>query len=61
MIFRRDKNIGWTLNPDKKLFMERPLNEKEMEQATKKMIDSRNEKILGTEKINGFSCTKIGS
>ena len=58
MIFRRDKNIGWTLNPDKKLFMERPLNEKEMEQATKKMIDSRNEKILGTEKINGFSCTK---
>jgi len=58
MIFRKDKNIGWTLNPDKKLFMERPLNEKEMEQATKKMIDSRNEKVLGTEKINGFSCTK---
>ncbi len=58
MIFRRDKNIGWTLNPDKKLFMERPLNEKEMEQATKKMIDSRNEKVLGTENVNGFKCTK---
>ena len=58
LIFRRDKNIEWTLNPEKKLYMERPLNEKEMEQATKKMIDSRNEKVLGTEKINGFTCTK---
>ncbi len=35
MIFRRDKNIGWTLNPEKKLYMERPFNEKEMEQAIK--------------------------
>ena len=58
MIFRRDKNMSWTLNPDKKLYMERPLNEKEMEQATRKMINSRNEKVLGTEKINGFKCTK---
>jgi hypothetical protein len=58
MIFRRDKNLGWTLNPDKKLYMERPLNEKEMEQATKKFIDSRSEKVLGTEKVNGFKCTK---
>jgi hypothetical protein len=58
MIFRRDKNVGWTLNPEKKLFMERPYNEKEMEQATKKFIDSRNEKVLGTENVNGFKCTK---
>jgi len=58
MIFRRDKNIGWTLNPEKKLYMESPLNEKEMEQATKKIIDSRNEKVLETENVNGFKCTK---
>jgi len=58
MIFRRDKNIGWTLNQEKKLYMERPFNEKEMEQATKKIIDSRNEKVLGTENVNGFECTK---
>jgi hypothetical protein len=58
MIFRRDKNIGWTLNPEKKLYMEKPFNEKEMEQATKKIIDSRNEKVLGTENVNGFKCTK---
>lgn len=58
MIFRRDKNIGWTLNPEEKLYMEKALNEKEMEQATKKIIDSRNEKVLGTETVNGFKCTK---
>lgn len=58
MIFRRDKNIGWTLNPEKKLYMEKPFNEKEMEQASKKFIDSRNEKVLGTENVNGFKCTK---
>jgi len=58
MIFRRDKNVGWTLNPEKKLYMERPFNEKEMEQATKTIIDSRNEKVLGTENVNGFKCTK---
>jgi hypothetical protein len=58
MIFRRDKNIGWTVNPEKKLYMERPLNEKEMEQATKKFIDSKNERVLGTENVNGFKCTK---
>ena len=58
IIFRKDKNVGWTLNPEKKLYMERPFNEKEMEQATKKIIDSRNEKVLGTENVNGFKCTK---
>ena len=58
IIFRRDKNIGWTLNPEKKLYLERPFNEKEMEQATKKIINSRNEKVLGTETVNGFKCTK---
>ncbi len=58
LIFRRDKNIGWTLNPEKKLYVEKPFNEKEMEQATKNIIDSRNEKVLGTENVNGFKCTK---
>ena len=58
IIFRRDKNIGWTLNPEKKLYLEKPFNEKDMEQATKNIIDSRNEKVLGTENVNGFKCTK---
>ena len=57
-IFYFGRRIGWTLNPEKKLYMERPFNEKEMEQATKNIIDSRNEKVLGTENVNGFKCTK---
>ena len=58
LIFRRDKNIGWTLNPEKKLYMERPLDEEEMEESTKEFRDSRNEKVLGTETVSGFKCTK---
>jgi Domain of unknown function (DUF4412) len=57
-IFRRDKKIAWYLNPEKKLYVERPFNEKEMEQATKRFGDSKNEKILGTEYVNGYECTK---
>ena len=58
LIFRRDKNIGWTLNPERKLYMERPLDEEEMEESTKQFRDSRTEKVLGTETVNGFKCTK---
>jgi len=57
-IFRRDKKIAWYLNSDKKLYMEKPLDEKEMEKYAKKYVDSKNEKVLGTEKINGYECTK---
>jgi Domain of unknown function (DUF4412) len=57
-IFRRDKKIAWYLNPDKKLYVEKPFDEKEMERTTKKYVDSKNEKILGTEYVNGFECTK---
>ncbi|MGA8178794.1 MAG: DUF4412 domain-containing protein [Desulfobacterales bacterium] len=57
-IFRRDKKIAWYLNPEKKLYFEKPLDEKEMERTAKKFVDSKNEKVLGTEYINGFECTK---
>ena len=57
-IFRRDKKIAWYLNPEKKLYLEKPLNEKEMERTAKNFVDSKNEKVLGTEYINGYECTK---
>jgi Domain of unknown function (DUF4412) len=57
-IFRRDKKISWYLNSDKKLYLERPFDEKEMEKTAKKYVDSKNEKVLGTEYVNGFECTK---
>ncbi len=58
MIYRKDKKTAWYLNPEKKLYLEKPLNEKEMEQTAKKFVDSTNEKVLGTEYINGYKCTK---
>jgi outer membrane lipoprotein-sorting protein len=58
MIYLKDKHIGYYLNPEKKLYMEKPPNEKEMEQNAKKFVDSKNEKVLGTEYINGYKCTK---
>ena len=58
MIYRKDKNIGWYLNPEKKLYLEKPFNEKEMERTAKQFVDSKNEKVLGTEYVNGFKCTK---
>jgi hypothetical protein len=57
-IFRKDKNIAWYLNPERKLYFEKPFDEKEMERTAKKYVDSKNEKVLGTEYINGFECTK---
>ncbi|MGA7146599.1 MAG: DUF4412 domain-containing protein [Desulfobacterales bacterium] len=57
-IYRRDKNIIWYLNPEKKLYMKKPFNEKEMERTAKQFVDSKNEKVLGTEYINGYECTK---
>ena len=58
MIYRKDKNIGWYLNPEKKLYLEKPFNEKEMKQTAAQFVDSKNEKVLGTEYVNGFKCTK---
>lgn len=56
-IFRRDRNIHWMLNPEAKKYMERPLDEAEMQKALKQHME-QDQKILGTETVNGFKCTK---
>jgi len=56
-IFRRDRNIHWMLNPEAKKYVERSLDEKEMQKALKQQM-KQDEKILGTETVNGFKCTK---
>jgi outer membrane lipoprotein-sorting protein len=56
-IFRRDSNIHWMLNPEAKKYVERPLDEAEMQKALKQQME-QDEKILGTETVNGFKCTK---
>jgi len=58
MILRQDRDIQWTLNPNNKAYVEKPLNQKEWEQMAKGMIKSTDEKDLGTEKVNGFKCRK---
>lgn len=46
------------LNTEKKLYLEGPLDEDQMKQTMKSMKPEEEEKILGTEKVNGFKCTK---
>lgn len=56
IIFRQDLNKHWMLNPEKKLYSEQPYDEQEMQKAVHSSIGK--EKILGTEKVNGYKCTK---
>ena len=58
IIFRKDLKLNWMLNPKGKTYCERILDEKEMEQTVSKMAHVTEEKVLGTETINGFKCTK---
>lgn len=57
MIFHKDLNVHWMINPDKKTYFERSLNEKEWEKLMKKNF-TKKEEDLGTETINGFKCRK---
>ena len=57
MIFRKDLNIHWMLNPKDKKYFERPINEEEMKKALNQSV-SQHEEILGTETVNGFKCRK---
>jgi outer membrane lipoprotein-sorting protein len=56
-IFRRDRNIHWMLNPGEKKYLERPLDEAEMKKALNQHME-QDEKVIGTETVNGFKCTK---
>ncbi|MCK5324299.1 MAG: DUF4412 domain-containing protein, partial [Desulfobulbaceae bacterium] len=58
MIYRQDKNITWMLNPDNRLYTQSFFNEEELDQITKSTNASTRERVLGTEKVNGFKCTK---
>ena len=58
MIMRKDLDLYWMLNPTGKKYFERPLKEEEWEQTVRGMVKSKVEKNLGTEKVNGFKCTK---
>ena len=58
MIYLKEEKIHYMINNTKKLFFKMPLDEEKMKQAIKSVQTSENEKILGTEKVNGFKCIK---
>lgn len=47
-----------TLNPQKKLYFEGPLDNQKLMRDMKALKTDETEKILGTETISGFKCTK---
>lgn len=56
-IFRRDRNLHWMLSPEQKKYVESPYDEAELQKAMQLHM-GQTEKILGTETVNGFKCTK---
>ena len=58
MIMRMDLKTNWTLNPEKKVYFERPLKEEEMKGGIQKTFKRGKEEALGTEKVSGYKCGK---
>ena len=56
-IFRKDKKLFWMLNPAAKKYMEKQYDEQEMKKALNQSMGS-SVKVLGTEKVQGYKCTK---
>ena len=57
IVFKNDKR-QCTLNTQKKLYFEGPLNDQKLMQDMKATKTDKTEKILGTEMVCGFKCTK---
>ena len=58
-IYRKDKNVCWTLFPEKKSYIENRMDAAKMQKAFGKIPEDVKRKVLGTEIINGFKCKKI--
>ena len=56
-IFRKDKKLFWMVNPAAKKYLEEQFDEEKMNKALNLSTGS-SVKILGTEKVQGFKCTK---
>jgi hypothetical protein len=57
IIVRQDLGVYRMLNPQKKVYFERPINEKDMAGISKSMKPDKEEN-LGTEKVSGYECQK---
>lgn len=56
-IFRKDKKLFWMVNPAAKKYLEEQFDEEKMQKALNQSM-GRTVKVLGTEKVQGFKCTK---
>lgn len=59
MIYRKDKEVAWTLFPEKKFYIENKLNEANLQKTFGKIPIDTNREDLGTETVNGFKCRKM--
>lgn len=58
MIMRMDQGVHHALNTEKKIYCEMPIDKEETEKLQKEDMKITDEKILGTEKVSGYNCTK---
>lgn len=58
-IYRKDKNVCWTLFPEKKSYIENRLDVAKLQKAFGKIPEDVKKTVLGTEIVNGFKCKKI--
>ena len=58
MIFRKDLDRHWMLNPTAKTYYEDRFKEDELKKLMQDMDHNQDETILGTETVSGFPCTK---
>lgn len=57
VVVRKDRGVHWMINNTKKAYFERGIDEKEMESLSG-LVKEADVKVLGTEKIQGYKCTK---
>ena len=57
IIVRQDLGVYRMLNPQKKVYFERPIDEKDVAGISKSMKPDK-EEDLGTEKVSGYKCRK---
>jgi hypothetical protein len=59
IIYHKNEKRQCMFNPQKKLYFEGPLDEGKMKQDMKSFGDvSEKSRVVGTEKVNGYKCTK---
>ncbi len=58
MIFRHDLGLLWVLAPEKKIYVAIPLDQRTWDRETRGTTEGERVRVLGREKVNGFSCTR---